>query len=64
MLLRGDDAALHAEVNYIQGLDDLGEGRWTGKVEARIGSGERWDLRFGVAYDEATEGRASLSYYW
>ena len=64
LLLRGDDAALHAEVNYIQGLDDLGEGRWTGKVEARIGSGERWDLRFGVAYDEATEGRASLSYYW
>lgn len=64
LLFKGESAALHAEANYLQGIDDFDEGRWTGMVEARLGAGDRWDVRLSLGYDEATESKASLSFYW
>lgn len=64
LVLRSKFIALQAEGGFLQGLDDGDETRPFGRAELRLGTGRRWDIRTGAAFDEALEYRLSASFYW
>ena len=57
-------AALSIEGGILQGLDVDEESRLFGQAEARLGAGQRWDVRLRASYDEAFESGLSLGFYW
>ena len=60
---RGSWKAL-AEAGVWQQLDGRQRTQPLGRFELRWGTSPHWDLRAGVAYQEAAEGRLSAAYYW